>query len=174
MKPFLLVLALLGLCSYASAAETWFDVSPTYAKPFRSMGYEGSKADGIGAGVGIETCLTTTVSVGFSYEQLKIDQTLANPSYLGFATATLRWMPHDWSGLRPYLLFGFGALTQAQSSTPAQTRQPGTDCQGGLGVLFTTDQAWGVDLGAGASTVNSGSGLNLLQAHAGVFIRFGR
>jgi hypothetical protein len=155
------------------AAESWVEASPLYARPFRSLGYAGSQSDGVGAQLGWEAAPSKAWALGLNYAQVKIDEK-ADTADLGFATASLRWMPLDWAGARPFLRAQVGGLTEAHSNDPAQARKGGLASQAGLGILLTTeDQPWAVDTGLDALTASSGSGLNLLQAHLGVLVRFG-
>jgi len=173
MKPLIGLLFLLGLSVASFADDVSIEVSPAYSKPFRSPGFSGTKADGIGARISVETGLSSYLALGLNYEALKIDEQ-ADSANFGFGTAFLRFTPADWDGARPYFRLDMGALVRGSSNDPAQNRNDGLVTQGGIGALFVSkDQPWILDAGVDVINVAGGAGLNLLQGHFGVLVRFG-
>ncbi|MGH7442717.1 MAG: hypothetical protein ACREKE_08610, partial [bacterium] len=84
------------------------------------------------------------------------------------------WMP--WRGrIRPYGRLGLGALaySRSQADVAAARRPEGADTSLGLGVLLFADRTWGADMGLDLVRILSQPSLDLLQAHAGLLVRFG-
>jgi len=173
VKALALLLLLTASSVPARAMETWVEASPDYGKPFRSKGFSGSLSDGMGAILSLEAVSSPYWTLGVDYEQMKIDEH-ATTDELGVAALSARFMRWNWGGARPYAQLHVGALTGVTSNDPLQTRSLGLDAQIGFGFLLCPpDQPWGVDAGVDFLTNGGGAGLNLGQAHAGIFVRMG-
>src|SRR5258708_17926685 len=84
-----LITRLLTIAATGHASDWWLSTEMTYAKPFRSLGYSGQQADGMGTQSRLEYRLQPWMTVGMGYSQTKIVQKLDSADF-GFMDGSLR------------------------------------------------------------------------------------
>jgi len=174
LKTLLLTLRMLSLASSTLASDWWLSTEMLYGKPFRSAGYSGQKAEGVGTQSRLEYRLQPWVAIGMGYAEAKIVQQLESADF-GFMDGSLRLLYPGEFGIEPYMLLGFGKAGTDNASSKGVQRDAAGSGQASLGIMLASaDRPWAIDGGVGYHRSGSDdNGFNMLEGHVGLQIRYG-